>query len=117
MNSLINEMPGPEVGVKPRAPTQLAPTTIPAAASSSSAWMIQNSFSPVSGSIRNFSQYLVKLSITPVDGVIGYHAPTVAPAYKQPSPVASLPVIMMFPLLSPMVSARAGSGQVKFSWA
>ena len=37
MNSLISEMPGPEVAVKARAPFQPAPITMPMAASSSSA--------------------------------------------------------------------------------
>jgi len=37
MNSPISEMPGPDVAVKARAPFQLAPMAIPAAASSSSA--------------------------------------------------------------------------------
>ena len=39
MNSLISEMPGPLVAVKARAPFQLAPSTMPIAASSSSAWI------------------------------------------------------------------------------
>ena len=37
MNSLISESPGPLVEVKARAPAQLAPRTMPAAANSSSA--------------------------------------------------------------------------------
>ena len=41
MNSLMSEIPGPEVGVNARAPIQLAPRTMPTAASSSSAWMMQ----------------------------------------------------------------------------
>ena len=41
MNSLMSEMPGPLVGVKARAPIQEAPMTMPAAASSSSAWIMQ----------------------------------------------------------------------------
>ncbi len=40
MNSFISEMPGPEVGVKARAPAHDAPITMPTAASSSSAWMM-----------------------------------------------------------------------------
>ena len=35
MNSVISEMPGPEVAVKARAPFQPAPTTMPIEASSS----------------------------------------------------------------------------------
>ena len=41
MNSLISEMPGPDVGVKDRAPFHDAPITMPMAESSSSAWMMQ----------------------------------------------------------------------------
>ena len=40
MNSLMRLIPAPEVGVKERAPIQPAPSAMPAAASSSSAWMI-----------------------------------------------------------------------------
>ncbi len=43
MNSVISEMPGPLVGVNARAPFHDAPSTIPIAASSSSAWMMQKS--------------------------------------------------------------------------
>jgi hypothetical protein len=42
MNSLISEIPGPEVAVKARAPFQPAPATMPIEASSSSAWMMAN---------------------------------------------------------------------------
>ena len=42
VNSVINEMPGPEVEVIARAPAQPAPKTIPMAASSSSACTIAN---------------------------------------------------------------------------
>lgn len=80
MNSLISEMPGPEVGVKARAPFQPAPIAMPIEASSSSAWMMQNFFSPVSGSTRYVSQKALKASISEVEGVIGYQAPKVAPA-------------------------------------
>jgi hypothetical protein len=37
-------------------------------------------FLPVVLSIRSFSAYLEKASTTEVEGVIGYHAATVAPA-------------------------------------
>ena len=40
MNSVISEMPGPEVAVNARAPFQPAPTTMPIEASSSSACTI-----------------------------------------------------------------------------
>ena len=80
MNSFISEMPGPAVEVKARAPAQLAPMTIPTAAISSSACRIANLFCFVSGSRRYFRQKDVNASIRDVAGVIGYHAPTVAPA-------------------------------------
>jgi hypothetical protein len=56
MNSLMSEMPGPEVAVKARAPFQPAPVTMPMLASSSSAWMIANLFLPVSLSTRSRMQ-------------------------------------------------------------
>ena len=80
MNSFISEMPGPAVDVKARAPAQLAPMTMPTAAISSSACRIANLFFLVSGSRRYFRQKLVNASISDVAGVIGYQAPTVAPA-------------------------------------
>ena len=79
MNSVISEMPGPEVAVKARAPFQPAPTTMPIDASSSSAWMMAKRCCPVDGSMRNFSQYFWKASGTEEEGVIGYQAATVAP--------------------------------------
>src|SRR3954468_15162991 len=93
----ISETPGPDVAVNERAPFQLAPSTMPMAASSSSAWMNAKFFLPVSGSTRSLSAKLLKASINDVDGVIGYHAATVAPANTQPSPAAVLPSIMMEP--------------------
>src|ERR1043166_7314004 len=91
MNSLISEMPGPAVDVNDRAPAHDAPSTMPAAANSSSAWMMQYFFSFVSGSTRKRSQNSLNASINDVDGVIGYHAATVAPAYTAPSAPAVLP--------------------------
>ena len=52
MNSLMREMPGPEVAVMDRAPAQPAPTTTPAEAISSSIWMMATLDRPVSGSLR-----------------------------------------------------------------
>ena len=72
-------MPGPEVVVKAREPFQAAPITMPIDDNSSSAWTMANLFSPVSGSTRNFWQYFWKPSASDVEGVIGYHAQTVAP--------------------------------------
>ena len=80
MNSFMSEMPGPLVAVNARAPFQLAPSTMPIAASSSSAWITAKLFLPVPGSTRSFWQKLLNESISEVDGVSGYHGPTVAPA-------------------------------------
>ncbi len=52
MNSDISEMPGPDVVVIARAPAQPAPSTMPIAASSSSAWTTAKVGLPVSGSTR-----------------------------------------------------------------
>ncbi len=60
MNSLISEMPGPEVAVKARAPFQPAPTTMPMEASSSSACTIAKRFWPVAGSTRNLRAVLLE---------------------------------------------------------
>src|SRR3954467_6255036 len=79
MNSCISEMPGPEVAVNARAPFQPAPITMPIEASSSSPWMMAYLALPVFGSWRSFLQWLVKASASEEDGVIGYHAHTVAP--------------------------------------
>src|SRR4051794_2378450 len=79
MNSVISEMPGPDVAVNARAPFQPAPITMPIDASSSSAWTIANLLLPVAGSTRYFWQYLMKASASEDDGVIGYQAQTVAP--------------------------------------
>src|ERR1700754_1447179 len=79
MNSVISEMPGPEVAVKARAPFQEAPITMPIEASSSSPCTMAYVALPVSGSWRSFLQWAVKASATDDEGVIGYHAQTVAP--------------------------------------
>jgi len=113
MNSFISEMPGPAVGVNARAPAHEAPTTMPSAASSSSACRIANFFFLVSGSRRNFMQNALNASITDVAGVIGYHAPTVAPAYTAPSAAAVLPSIRMLSLVASIFSRWIGSGQSK----
>ncbi len=80
MNSPISEMPGPLVGVNARAPFQVAPSTMPIADSSSSACSTAKLFLPVSGSTRRRAQKPLNASISEVEGVIGYQAPTVAPA-------------------------------------
>src|SRR5437764_7792924 len=56
MNSVIREMPGPEVAVKARAPFHDAPMTIPIEASSSSPWTMAYFALPVSPSCRSFLQ-------------------------------------------------------------
>ena len=91
MNSCISEMPGPEVAVNARAPFQAAPITMPIEASSSSAWTIAYLCRPVAGSTRSLRQCLANASASDDDGVIGYHAQTVAPPYTQPSAAALLP--------------------------
>src|SRR5215470_17626088 len=113
MNSLISEMPGPAVDVNERAPAQPAPITMPAAANSSSAWISAYFRSPVVGSTRNRSQYSLNASINDVDGVIGYQAPTVAPANTAPNAPAALPSIRMlsFVLSTPSRFKWNGSGQ------
>ncbi len=58
MNSVISEMPGPEVAVKARAPFQAAPITMPIEASSSSPCTMAYFALPVSGSCRSFLQWL-----------------------------------------------------------
>jgi hypothetical protein len=108
----MSDTPGPDVAVKARAPFQLAPSTMPMAASSSSAWMNAKFFLPLSGSTRSLSANPLNASITEVDGVMGYHAATVAPAYTQPSPAAVLPSIMMWPaVFEPCANGATFSGK------
>src|SRR5471032_1837959 len=103
MNSVISEMPGPEVAVKARAPFQDAPITMPIEASSSSPCTMAYFALPVLGSCRSFLQWLPKASASDDDGVIGYHAHTVAPPYTAPSAAALLPSMK---ILLPTLSAR-----------
>src|SRR6185437_6695693 len=79
MNSFISEMPGPDVAVNARAPFQPAPVTMPMEAISSSACTIAYLCLPVCWSTRNLAQYFWNASANDDDGVIGYHAHTVAP--------------------------------------
>src|SRR5947209_7041259 len=79
MNSVISEMPGPDVEVKARAPFQAAPITMPIEASSSSACTMAYLLFLVAGSMRSRRQWPVKASASEDDGVIGYQAQTVAP--------------------------------------
>src|SRR5213082_2535769 len=107
----MSEMPGPAVLVNARAPAHPAPTTMPAAASSSSAWMMQYFFSFVTGSTRQRAQNSVNASMSDVDGVIGYHAPTVAPAYTAPNAAAVLPSIRTWSRVASIGTRWNGSGQ------
>ena len=79
MNSCISEMPGPDVAVNARAPFHAAPITMPIDASSSSACTIAYLCLPVAGSTRSLRQCFANASASDDDGVIGYHAQTVAP--------------------------------------
>src|SRR5450755_2629157 len=120
MSSPMSEMPGPDVDVKARAPFQFAPSTMPMAASSSSACTMQKLFLPVSGSLRYSAQKPRKASMSDVDGVMGYQAATVAPAYTHPSASAVLPSIMIESRVDfgpSIVWRRNDSGHLKFCLA
>ena len=99
----MSEIPGPLVAVNPRAPFQHAPIAMPIAASSSSAWTTAKFLTPVSESTRSRSQWLAKASTREVEGVMGYQAATVAPAYTQPRAAAELPLTR---IRSPAASLR-----------
>ena len=75
----MSEMPGPEVAVNARAPFHPPPMATPMAASSSSACTMPNSRRPSLVTRRRLA-CRSKASASEVDGVIGYHAHTVAPA-------------------------------------
>src|SRR2546430_11592032 len=79
MNSVISEMPGPEVLVKAREPFQPAPITMPIEASSSSACTMAYLALPVSLSCLRRLQCCWKASASDEEGVMGYQAHTVAP--------------------------------------
>ena len=96
----MSEMPGPAVAVIARAPAQLAPTTMPSDAISSSACTIANVAFPVSLSTRYFFMYEMSDSHSDEDGVIGYHATTVTPAIMQPIAAAEFPSMRIFPAVS-----------------
>ena len=84
MYSDMREMPGPDVDVNDRAPAHPAPSTMPIEAISSSAWMMAAFFFFVAGSTRRWSQKSMNASQREDDGVMGYHAQTVAPPKTQP---------------------------------
>src|SRR5712692_5038470 len=109
----ISEMPGPAVAVIDRAPAQLAPSTMPSDAISSSACTIANVALPVALSTRYFFMYVMSDSQSDEDGVIGYHATTVTPAIMQPMAAAALPSIRILHAVSFMDSIEYGSCFVK----
>src|SRR5450759_1985184 len=72
--SVIRLKPGPEVEVIARSPPQPAPTAMPTAASSSSAWTTAYVSLPVNGSLRQLGKYSTNDSARLEAGVIGYQA-------------------------------------------
>src|ERR1700721_124183 len=78
MNSVISEMPGPEVAVKARAPFHEAPITMPMEASSSSPCTIEYFAWPVLGSCRSFLQWLA----TALAALVGLFRPQADRAFE-----------------------------------
>src|SRR5580704_15401127 len=104
----MSEMPGPAVAVMARAPAQPAPTTMPIAANSSSAWMMANVALP-SAPIRKRFMYSMMLSGNEEDGVIGYQLTKVTPANMQPRAAAEFPSMMILPWVLSMRWMKYGS--------
>src|ERR1700694_6282112 len=104
----MSEIPGPAVAVIARAPAQPAPTTMPIAASSSSACTMANVALP-SAPMRNRFMYSIMLSGSDDEGVIGYQAAMVTPANMQPSAAAELPSMMILFLVLSMRWMEYGS--------
>src|ERR1700745_637799 len=96
-------MPGPAVAVIDLAPAHPAPSTMPMAASSSSACTMANVALP-SGPMRYSFMYSIIVSTSEDDGVMGYHVTTVHPANMQPSAAAEFPSMMILPAVSFMRS-------------
>src|SRR5579863_7062933 len=94
-NSCISEMPGPLVAVNARAPFHAAPLTMPMDASSASACAMAHLFVLVAGSTRERVHQRVTAWASDDDGVIGYHAQTVAPPDTAPNAAAALPSTKM----------------------
>ena len=94
-----------------RAPAQPAPSTMPIAASSSSACTMANVALP-SASMRYCFMYSVKFSTSDDEGVIGYQVTTVTPANIAPNAAAALPSMMILPVVSCMRSTTNGSALV-----
>ena len=98
-------MPGPAVAVIARAPAQPAPTAMPTAASSSSAWTtakVRLPSGPTRCFLRNSSAYSARL----LDGVIGYQVSTLAPPKSAPSAAALFPSIRIWSLVASIRSTR-----------
>src|SRR4029078_10111754 len=112
----MSEIPGPAVAVMARAPAQPAPTTMPIAASSSSACTIANVALP-SAPMRKRFMYSIMLSGSDDEGVIGYHATMVAPANMQPKAAAEFPSIMILPAVLSMRWMKYGSRLVRLAAA
>src|SRR5207237_10063980 len=106
----MSEMPGPAVAVIARAPAQLAPTTMPSDAISSSACTIANVAFPVALSTRYFFMYPISDSHSEDEGVIGYQATTVTPAIMQPIAAAALPSVRILPAVPFIGAVNDGAG-------
>jgi hypothetical protein len=116
MNSDIREMPGPAVEVIERAPAHPAPSTIPTAASSSSACTTANVACPLSSTRVCFAYSMID-SHSDEDGVIGYHVTTVTPPKIEPIAAAALPSMMIFPSVAFIRSTRHLFWRGRFSFA
>src|SRR5437667_12370786 len=112
----MSEIPGPAVAVMERAPAQPAPSTMPMAASSSSACTMANVALP-SGPTRKRFMYSMRVSHSDDDGVMGYQVTTVTPANMQPRAAAELPSMMILPAVLSMRWMRYASPFFKLAFA
>src|SRR5688572_15909407 len=115
----MSEMPGPEVAVAERAPAHPAPTAMPIAASSSSAWITAQVASFFAGSPRKRRRYEETASPTDVEGVIGYQEKTDTPAKTAPSAAAAFPSRRTLPAFASTAgrSTRSDDGGGRLSSA
>src|SRR6266852_7091928 len=104
----MSEIPGPADEVMARAPAQPAPSTMPIAASSSSAWTMAKVALPSAPRRKRF-MYSIRLSGSDDEGVMGYQATMVTPANMQPSAAAELPSMMILPAVLFMRWMKYGS--------
>ena len=116
INSDIKEIPGPLVHVMPRPPAQPAPITIPAAASSSSAWITAQVEPPSSASLSSGS-HLIMPSARDDDGVIGYQDNMLIPPKIEPNAIASLPSTKKLSGSLSLLSTQYGIPSPQFSAA